>query len=250
MLPLLLGLALSSTAHANDLAPPMWGVGPTLSTILLPGNYPSTLPRLKSGETAPKDLLDENEKTLSDDYFSQVRGDAAIGVRGLIYANRTWRGALRGQLGFGSNYTSRQLTLEVDKSLLNEGRISAFVGGGIGIGGMTFKSENPEVAEGVEQIDYNALYKAQTYPLRVHAGGDYRLNKYMIEMSLFGQLPLPGNQTLYYDDKDGVAQEAQIGIGFNPLQYVQLGFEISGYWGDFKTREGQGGKGKKGKKGK
>jgi hypothetical protein len=250
MLPLLLGLALSSTAHAGDLAPPMWGVGPTFSTILLPGNFPSTLPRLKSGETTEAALLDENGKTLSDDYFSPIRGDAALGVRGLIYANRTWRGALRGQIGFGSNYTSRQITLEVDKSLLNEGRISAFVGGGIGIGGMTFKSEAPDVPEGEEKTEFDAYYKAQTYPLRVHAGGDYRLNKYMVELSLFGQLPIPGNQTLYYDDKDGVSQEAQIGIGFNPLQYVQLGFELSGYWGDFKTREGQGKNGKKGKKGK
>ena len=250
MLPLLLGLALSSTAHAaSDLAPPMWGVGPTLSTMLIPGRFPSTLPRLKSDETAPKDLLAENEKTLSDEYFSQVRGDAAIGVRGLIYANKTWRGAVRGQIGFGSNYTSRQLSLEVDKSFFSEGRMSAFLGGGIGIGGMTFKTDDtPATDAEPDPIEYNAYYKAQTFPLRVHAGGDYRLNHYMIELSLFAQLPLPGNQTLYYDDKDGNAQEAQIGIGFNPLQYGQLGIELSGYWGDFKAREGQGKK--KGKKGK
>lgn len=252
MLSILFAMALTSTAQAQDLTPPMWGVGGALGTMLIPGDFPLTNPRLKGDATAPGVLLDENGKTLSEDVFTGVGGDAYLGLRGMVYMNRTWRGSADFQLGFGKNYTSRQFTLEVDKTLVGEGPISAFFGAGIGMGGMTFKSAGAaeDASELNAEIVDSAMYKARTFPVRARVGADYRLNKSMFELSLFGQLPLPSQQTLYYDDAAGAAQEAEVGVGFNPLQYVQVGIELSGYYGDFKTREGGKNKGKRNKGGK
>ena len=255
MLPLVFALALSSTAHAQDLTPPMWGVGGSLGTMLIPGQFPLTNPRLKGDATADQALLEDNGKTLSETVFPGVKGDAIIGARGMVYMNRTWRGSADFQLGFGSNYSSRQFTFEVDKTLVGEGPMSAFFGAGLGMSGMTFKSAGAgdnETEEVAAVID-SAVYKARTFPVRARVGADYRLNKSMFELSLFGQLPLPSGQSLTYEDIDGAEQVAEVGVGFNPLQYVQLGIELSGYYGDFKAREGgksksKGGKGGKGKK--
>lgn len=252
MLPLVFALALSSTAHAQDLSPPMWGVGGSIGTLLIPGQFPLSNPRLKGDATAPGVLLEDNGKTLSEDVFAGVKGDAVIGARGMVYMNRTWRGSADFQLGFGKDFTSRQFTLEVDKTLVGEGPISAFFGAGIGMGGMTFKSAGAadDASEVNATIVDSAEYRARTFPVRARVGADYRLNKSMFELSLFGQLPLPSTQTLTYEDASGSAQEADVGVGLNPLQYVQFGVELSGYYGDFKAREGGKNKGKRNKGGK
>lgn len=236
MIATLLAAALFSGAAQAE--PFMWGAGPTISTMVLPGQHPLSWPQAKKvdGERPAIGVYGDNDSgRLSEPYFEKVRGDVALGGRGVMYLNRDWRGGMRGQFGFGNNYRSSQLTLEVDKVIGGESGAFAFVGGGVGIGSMRFNSAQDD-----------AFLKARNYPLRGHVGGYYKINgKAAIELSLFAQLALPSFQTLTTAGGD----EIDMGVGVNPLSYSHIGAELTAYFGDFTPPKG-GKKGKKGKKGK
>jgi hypothetical protein len=242
MNPLLLALALSSTdANAKDMAPPMWGIGPTLSTLVFPFNHPISLPTVQDealvdGVTDPYVNTEGVLNTMSDDQFHDVRGDAALGFRGVIYFNNEWRAGMRGNLGFGKDYSSGLFGLEVDKILFSDGRLNAFAGAGIGLGSMKFKSD-----------DGNAYVKAPQYPIRGQVGGLYKLNKSAIELSFFLQIPISGRATLYIEPENGDSTEIET-RNLNPISYMSGGLELAYYFGDFKQREGKKkGKGKRGR---
>ncbi len=232
MTSILVALALSaSTAEAK---PYMWGVGPTVSTMVIPGQHPVSWPQSQKidGERQDIGLYGSSDSgRLAEPYFDKVRGDVAFGGRGMLYLNSDWRGAMRGQFGFGSNYRSSQLTLEVDKILAGENGAFVFLGGGAGVGSMTFKSQED-----------SAYLKLRDVPLRFHGGGYYKINqKSAIELSLFFQLPIPSMQVLNTDE----GNEIDMTSGVNIFSYSHFGVELTGYYGDFsKPRSGRG-KGKK-----
>ncbi|MEC8424712.1 MAG: hypothetical protein VX000_13100, partial [Myxococcota bacterium] len=142
LLPLVMALAAAPVAEAADSGIHMWGVGPTISTIAYPGRHPISFPRLSEDEIEAGGFqadVNENRRITSLD---EVKGDAAIGARGVVYFNRNIRGALRVHaFSAGKNYNSADFTFEVDKIFFQESRASAFGGVGLGFGNMKFEGE-------------------------------------------------------------------------------------------------------------
>ena len=234
-------VALALTAGTADAGPYMWGVGPSISTMVMPGEHPLSWPVAKKvdGERPAIAPYGNNDSgKLSEPYFEKVRGDVSLGAKGLFYLNKDWRGVAHGQLGFGSNYRSSQLSLGIDKIIGGESGAFAFVGGGLGVGSMKWDSTQD-----------SAELKVKHFPLKGQVGGYYKINgKSAIELSIFAQLPMPSLQTLTTDD----GTEIDMGVGLNPLAFTHFGVELTGYFGDFKAKGGGGKKKgkKKGKKGR
>jgi hypothetical protein len=231
-------VALALTAGTADAGPYMWGVGPSLSTMVMPGEHPLSWPVAKKidGDRPAVAPYGKNDSgRISEPYFEKVRGDVSVGAKGLFYLNKDWRGVAHGQFGFGSNYRSSQFSLGVDKIIGGESGAFAFVGGGLGVGSMRWESTQD-----------SAKLKVQNFPLKAQFGGYYKINgKSAVELSIFAQLPMPSIQTLTTDD----GTEIDMGVGLNPLAFTHFGLELTGYFGDFMGMGGKMGKGgKKGKK--
>ena len=244
LLPLVaavLGLG-ATDAHANQ-PPFMWGVGPTITTIAFPGQHPLNFPKLSEADAAlvPAGDVNENRRITSID---EVGGDAGIGARGVIYLDKTWRGGLRFHVAnLASNFNAVDFTLEADKMLVSQGVMSAYIGGGLGFGTMNFTSE-----------DNDASLKLNTYVLRGHVGGIYRLKKSAIEVGVFIQPTFPGLATYTATDgetegeiKGGLFANKDAGGGGS---YHNGGLELTVYFGDFRPPKPRKKKGKKGKKGR
>ena len=212
MIPLIaaLGLALGISDAEASSKPYMWGVGPTLSTIAFPGQYPFTLP-------------DE-----ADGKVDKVGGDVGIGARGVLYLKKHDRLGARLMGGFGGGiYSSVAFTLEYDKMLMGSHSTWVFAGGGLGFGRQRFASNERELA-------------MATYNLRAQLGAHYRSKKANFELALFLAYLAPGVQK--YTGTGG--NERQVKGGF----YPQLGLEASVMFGDFtppKKKKKKSGGGKK-----
>jgi hypothetical protein len=223
LLPLVLGLGAPDAQAANN-GPMMWGVGPTFSTIAFPGGHPLKWPKLSEADAAlmPAGELDDNRKITTLD---EVRGDMAVGARGVFYFNKEWRGGLRTHLfSAGANYNALDFTLEADKMLFNQSRLGAYGGVGLGFGKMKF---------GAEESD--AELKLSTYLLRGQLGGIYRLKKAAIEVGLFVQPTFPGLQE--YTATDGTVAEIEGLFGSKDTggggTFWHGGLEATVYFGDF-----------------
>lgn len=223
LLTLALGLG-APEAHAQN-SPFMWGVGPTMSTIVFPGQHPLNFPKLAAEDAArvPAGDLNDNDRI---DGLDNVGGDANLGLRGLVYFDRTWRAAARFHMvDFASNYNNLDLTFEVDKMMINEGKLGAYAGAGLGFGTMRFGD-----------AESDAELKVNTYNVRGHVGGIFRLKKAAIEAGAFAALPLPGRGV--YTPSDGSDQAEIIGVlgteqGGGGGNYWNLGLEFTVYYGDF-----------------
>ncbi len=239
MLPLVslvLGLG-AGTAQAQS--PYMWGVGPTLGTIAYPGQYPNRFPKLGEADAARLPDADTDDKRRITG-VDEVGGDAMVGARGVIYFNRDWRGGIRTHLfSLGQNYNNLDITFEADKIIFSERKFGAYAGAGLGFGKMKF---------GAEESD--AELSLNTYLLRGHVGGVYRLKKAAIEAGLFVQPVFPGLQT--YTASDG--KEAQIegllsvGADGGGGGYWNGGLELTVYFGDFVPPKNKKKKKKKGRR--
>ena len=193
------------SAHAGDDGPLMWGVGPTVSTIAAPARFPTSF---------PKEVKEDTD-------LAQVRGDIAFGAEGVLYLRKKKRVAGHATLGTGNDgYRSVQLSIEYDQFLLEDNRVGAFYGAGLGVGRMTFGDD-----------DTNAELKMGTYNLRGDLGGIYRDKTRAYELGLFAELIIPGIQT--YTKADGTEEE--VGGFLSSGFYPYLGVEATVYFGDFKA---------------
>ncbi len=257
----LAGLFLAPEALAID-DPYMWGVGPRVSTIVVPGRYPITFPDkvdnynfiaddAENGSCNPNtagnfpngDPLCENERRDIDPvtgeplYHSleRVRGDIEVGGDFTFYLNKDIRVGLMGEVGFGKRWHSIQFLPKVHKVLL-EDQIDVYAGGGIGFGYQAFKGvTNTEKL----QIPY--------FPVRVEVGAMARIPTAAFQLGIFAQSSIPGNQT--YTTAAGDKYES-VGTPLAFASYLSAGIEFTTYFGDFKPPKGGGKKGgKKGGKG-
>jgi hypothetical protein len=220
-LPLIaLGLLWAPEADAKS-SHYMFGIGPRVGTIVIPGGYPASFPSFdelnqNGQETGEKIKIGE------DTTIEKVRGDMILGVEGLYWADATNRLAATAGLGLGSGYNDAHIILKYDKMNAMDA-LDAFVGGGVGVGVANFRGDSDEHL----RVPY--------YPIRGEAGAIFRQKTYAIQALIFINLNLPGRQTLTLEQEanDGTLYEAEYESGFGWSFYPQLGAEVQLLFGDF-----------------
>jgi len=199
----------------------MFGFGPRVGTIVIPGAYPASFPSFDELNQNGQET-GEKIKIAEDTTIEKVRGDMVLGVEGLYWADKKNRLAGTVGLGLGSGYNDAHLILKYDKMYALDA-LDTFVGGGVGVGVANFKGENSEHL----RVPY--------YPIRGEVGAIMRQKTYAIQALIFLNLNLPGRQTLTLDQvaNDGTTYEVEYESSFGWSFYPQLGAEIQLLFGDF-----------------
>lgn len=262
---LVAGLGFAPQAFAID-DPYMWGVGPRIGTMVIPGKYPITFPTsverfdfLDNGNNATcnpnsndpdhffenGDPMCENERRDVDDdgipryhTLNEVRGDLNLGGDFVFYLNKGVRFGAMTQVGFGLGEGKRWFDIsvmpKVDKILL-EDQVDIYAGGGIGFGYQKFGGTTS-----TEKL------KIPYFPLRVELGAMARTDTAAFQLGIYGQSSVPGNQV--YVTSDGTSHES-VGTPLALFSYLSAGLEFTTYFGDFDPPKKDGGGKKGGKKG-
>jgi hypothetical protein len=200
MLLLLLSMLLPAQAGSG---PYMWGGGPTINTIVYPGEHPALFP----GKTK-----DEDKKPLLD----KTKGDVGIGGRGVLYLGKTQRiGAHLWYSMGGGHYKSPNFTIEYDMAGTDMSGVGLLAGLGAGLGHQRW--ETPGKGE----------LKSATYILRGQGAVNYRTKRNMFELGIFLNLIIPGKQK--WTPVGGETEEFNGGWPINPT----IGLEANVYFGDF-----------------
>ena len=209
---LLFLLSLLSTAQAGG--PYMWGVGPTVNTIVVPGQHPAGF---------PKATKDADKKPLLD----KTGADMGIGGHGVLYMSKTLRFGSHLWYTFGNGgYRSPNWTLDLDFAGKDMSGVGLLAGAGLGLGHQRWATSG------------EGELKMATYILRGQAAVNYRTKQNMFELALWVNLNIPGRQK--WTPAGGQTEE--LAGGWPP--YPTLGLEATVYFGDFKPP----GSGKKKKK--
>ncbi|MFH1467375.1 MAG: hypothetical protein ABIO70_23530 [Pseudomonadota bacterium] len=222
LLPVLLAASTLSPAALAGNNVYMYGLGPRIGTVVIPGGYPASFPTF-SAEAAHGET--EKIKIAEDTTIEKVRGDLIIGIEALYWANGENRLGATGGFGLGSGYHDAHLILKYDR-MSNLDAIDLFVGGGLGVGVGSWVGEADEKL----RVPY--------YPLRGEAGALFRQKTFGIQALIFLNLNIPGRQTLT------LADETTYETGFGWAFYPQIGAELQLLFGDFTKPH----KKKKGKK--
>ncbi|MCB9762912.1 MAG: hypothetical protein H6739_24135 [Alphaproteobacteria bacterium] len=213
----LLLLALGGEAQA---APYMWGIGPSVSTLLFPIRYPGQFP------TALADTAFDH---------SGVRADVQLAGHGVLYIDQDSRLGAHGGFGFGSGWTTRWFDLNYERIFLSDSGFHMLGGLGLGMGGNTFTDDQADRLE-------------ITFFLgRVQVGGIYRDKTRAYELDIFAQYQLGAEHR--YTPAAETEPEVIKGRG---SRYGSVGAEVTVFFGDFTPPKKGGGKkgGKQGGKGK
>lgn len=208
LLPLLF-VAAPTPAHALDTW--MWGIGPHLGTMVLPGRYPVLLPRLRGeeGDTGPR----------GDEGIAKVQHDIIIGVEGVYYMDRHHRIGFTGSatpgiaLGApGRRFSDWNLILTYDYAIPGRA-LDVLFGGGIGAGTQGWRGEDDQRL----RVNY--------FPLRSEVSALARDTSRGYQLSLFVQWNLPSNSV--YTDATGATPDLTPGL------YLTSGIEFAVLFGDF-----------------
>jgi hypothetical protein len=212
MLLMLWTLLLSPFAHAGE-GPYMWGVGPTISTIVLPGSHPFNFP-------------DEAD----DAGFKATGPDVGLGIHAVMYMRATQRFGTHMWYHTGENgYSSPNLTLEYDFVGSSANGVTVLGGLGGGFGAQRWKNEN------------NDKLKMSTFILRAQGSVNYRTKANCFELGAFVNFFLPSGQSI--ESKDG--EETEVGF----VMYPTFGLEFTGFFGDFRPPKNANKRGRRKKKG-
>lgn len=203
-------LALSQPAAALDVK--WWGVGPTIGTVAIPGEYPIGFP--------------DNAKKNGSPMVQKVAGDIDFGVHAVMYPTGNGRIGARGLvgLGLGSPWSSGQLTVEYDHAIVKEDGFQLLLGAGIGAGTERFGGTT----------DHEDGYLITNYfPLRGQVTALLRDRTRAYELNLFGAYHIAADQT-YFANKDAEGTRPT-GVGGLAAVYAKLGIEATVFFGDFKS---------------
>jgi hypothetical protein len=218
MLIFLWSLLVAPIAHAGS-GPYMWGVGPMINTIVLPGEHPVGFPK----DTRIKDEDGKNQPLLD-----KTLGDVGFGVHGVLYMKRAQRLSSHAWYSTGAGkYRSPNFTFEYDFAGQASSGVTILGGLGAGLGHQKWTTESA------------GTLKMNHYILRAQGAANYRTKKNCFELGAYMNWYLPGRQL--WDAAGDVAEERVKG-GFYPT----LGVELTAFFGDF--RPPKNGKGKKSKK--
>ncbi|MBW2254600.1 MAG: hypothetical protein JRI25_08390 [Deltaproteobacteria bacterium] len=186
-------MMVAADAHALD--PYMWGIGPRVGTMVIPGRYPLKLPEAVDGSSIEK-----------------VRHDVSIGVQAAYYLHSFQRMLLDASLGFGKGYLDAQVMVKWNY-VMQTGAMDFLLGGGTGFGSYRFKGDDPERLV----IPY--------YPLRAETSALIRDNTRGYQGTIYAQFAIPANH--YYTNADGDEEDAKAGVNFT------VGVELAVLFGDF-----------------
>jgi len=196
MVVALVGLV-STDALALD--PYMWGVGPKIGTMVLPGQYPVRFPQAVRND-ANADL-------------SRVKNDLSLGVDAVYYINGRSRARSFASLGFGLGEPYFDANWNVGYQFVAvTGAMDVLFGGAAGVGTATF--------HGTELARLQMPY----YPLRADASALIRDETRGYQATAYFVYNVPGKQT--FTGSDGV--DLTVGWGVN----FALGIEFALYFGD------------------
>lgn len=245
-----------ASAKKNGLEPFMWGVGPSIGTIVVPGRYPLQFPSKinnydfidegpragdEDGEEPKRDLLNGEPRFTS---MERVRDDLRLGVEGFYGINKDHRVGAGVGTAFGRGYSDLWFTFNYDNVIVSEQPFNVVAGIGAGFGSMKFKGSNEEI-NGFE----DELLRIPYFPVRGRLQGQFRNRTTMFGLGLFGQTAVPSNT--FYTDLDGNDQSIESPL--NLFLYLSAGLEFTVQFGDFtppkKPGKGPKGKGPKGGKG-
>lgn len=241
------GLLVTTAAHADETY--MWGVGGHISTFVVPGKYPITFPDQvdkynfidEEEEFGGDPDSDEPKRDLDADgdplfhTLERVKTDVHVGGDFVYYLDGENRIGLSGEVGSGTRYFDMNVMGRYDHVYTSIDEFELLIGGGIGVGAMTFKgTTSPEKLA----VSY--------FPLRAQAAGLYRAKTAAFQLALYGQSNVPSNQT--YTKADGTEVDS-VGTAFSVFSYLSLGLEFTAMFGDFKPPVNKKKKGKKGGKG-
>ncbi len=174
----------------------MWGLGPKVGTVVLPGRMPISFPK----------------KVKEDDYLEKVGGDISVGVNGVYYANS------RSRLGATAGFDLGKRFYDANFVLLYNVAVSAdavdfLFGGGVGAGYMRWGGAG-ESRLGVSYFPF----RAETSVLVRDQWRGYQL-------TAFFNLDIPSSQR--YLNEGGLDTEVSW------MVYPTFGLELSVMFGDF-----------------
>lgn len=187
-------LLLATPAYAVDTY--MWGVGPKIGTVILPGHLPIAFPN----------IVDRHET------IEKVRDDISFGVETVYYVNGHTRALASADLVLGKSYLSERVLLKYNY-VTQTGAMDFLFGGGAGVGRSRFKGQGDE------------RLVSPFYPFRAEGSALIRDGSRGYQLTLFSQLDLPANQSYTYAD----GSETRAHGGF----YLTFGAEIAVFFGDF-----------------
>lgn len=218
--------ALVAPAAALDVK--WWGIGPTLGTIAVPGDYPVLLPA--NAEDANGDPL-----------IQKVRGDLSFGAHGVLYPTARGRLGARALMGVGFDkpWLSGQFTVEYDLAMINESGFQLMIGAGVGAGVERF-SGNFEAE--------NAYFVANYFPVRAQVTALLRDRPRAYEVDIYGAWHIIADQTYFANESSDGIRGSDLAVVPGGL-YLKLGVELTVFFGDFRNEKAEGGGGKKKKDG-
>ena len=218
MLLFLWTMLMSPIANAGP-SPYMWGVGPMVNTIVLPGEHPIGFPKA----TRIKDA-DGNNQALLD----KTLGDVGIGVHGVLYMKRAQRLSSHAWYSTGAGkYRSPNFTFEYDFAGQSSSGVTILGGLGAGLGSQRWTTED------------TGTLRMNHYILRAQGAANYRTKKNCYEIGAFVNWFLPGRQL--WQEK-GASEETRVKGGFYPT----MGVEMTAFFGDFRPPKSNKKKKKKG----
>ncbi|NOY28282.1 MAG: hypothetical protein GXP62_20675 [Oligoflexia bacterium] len=224
----LLAAILGGTANAAT-QPWMWGVGPTLGTIVYPGRFPLSVP----------DAYSQLE--------GKVRGDVIFGGHGVLYIDGENRLGTHVDIGAAADYNSVDWTLEYERIFVRGSGVHLFGGGGLGFGSYTLKDQdgvnastgngngngNGTTTTGTGSAPGSTLddgkLRTPTYQVRLQVGALYKQTQTAEELSIFVKVPLNGNPT--WTPAGGTRVDAEGGGN-----WFHVGLQATVYFGDFKVK--------------
>ncbi len=192
-------LALSLAGDAYALDPYMWGLGPKLGTMVIPGSYPALLPPAVRSDTASG--------------IARVKNDLSIGFDGVYYIKGRSRARAHGQIAFGlgSPYFDTNFNLG-GQVVAIPGAMDILFGGSAGVGTASFGGEG------------DSKLVMPYYPLRVDASALVKDSTRGYQLTSYFVYNVPGKQK--FTDIAGVESTPGWGVNF------ALGVELVLYFGD------------------
>lgn len=209
MLLMLWTLLMSPFAHAEQ-GPYMWGVGPTLNTIVFP--------------THPIDFPDDVDSVGG---FEKTGFDMGFGVHAVMYMRERQRfGTHLWYSGGSGGYSSPNITFEYDFIGTSANNVALLAGLGGGFGAQRWKNEAGD------------KFKMNTFILRSQGSVNFKTKRNCYEMSLFFNLLLPAGSHIDYEEEGKQDKDSSFKM------YPTVGLEFTGYFGDFTPPK----KGRKGRR--